>query len=59
MYESDLNSLENRVHELEKKNRYLKSLLDKAGIHTLKERLLHTREDGHASSISYTVEVRA
>jgi len=27
-----LNSLENRVHDLEKENRYLKSLLDKAGI---------------------------
>ena len=40
MYESDLNSLENRVHELEKENRYLKSLLDKAGI-----------EPNHASGV--------
>ena len=40
MSESDLNSLENRVHELEKENRYLKSLLDKAGI-----------EQNHASGV--------
>ena len=35
-----MNALENRVHDLEKENRYLKSLLDKAGI-----------EPNHASGV--------